>query len=199
VKPDYPSTEILSFPTRRTARGKRRPAPVVARAVRPPKRRCRGGRTQQAETLLAAGLLGAEEDKASPLPSGTIAAFPGDADHTIRRCRARRPFLRIALLMGGDGWHVCDLVRAATRLGLQAEAIDFCRVRPRSLSPGQPGLPARGGGGLPRGRGLPVLSLLEGQAGQQPGGVKRRAMANGKDHGLVCHPAGNRTLLSTCP
>jgi len=83
----------------------------------PPTRRRERAGAQQAETLLAAGLLGAEEDKASPLPSGTLAVFPGDAGHTIRRCRVRRPFLRIALLTGGDGWHVRDLVRAATRLG----------------------------------------------------------------------------------
>ncbi|HKB37925.1 MAG TPA: hypothetical protein VKD72_15870 [Gemmataceae bacterium] len=42
--------------------------------------------------------------------------------------------MRIALLAGGDGWHVRDLVRAATRLGHQAEAIGFRRVRPGSLS-----------------------------------------------------------------
>src|SRR5262249_8986054 len=86
-------------------------------------------RTQPAETLLAAGLLGAEEDNASPLPSGTIAAFPGDAGHTIRRCRTRRLFMRIALLAGGDGWHVRDRPRAAAQLGHTAEPVDFRRVR----------------------------------------------------------------------
>ena len=41
--------------------------------------------------------------------------------------------MRIALLAGGDGWYVRDLVRAATRLGHQAEAIDFCRVLPSTV------------------------------------------------------------------
>jgi ribosomal protein S6--L-glutamate ligase len=36
--------------------------------------------------------------------------------------------MRIALLAGGDGWHVRDLVRAAALLGHQAEAVDFRRV-----------------------------------------------------------------------
>src|SRR5262245_9946923 len=47
--------------------------------------------TQQAETLLAAGQSGGEEDRASRLPSRTIAAFPGDAGHTIRRGGVRTP------------------------------------------------------------------------------------------------------------
>src|SRR5438067_9617774 len=37
--------------------------------------------------------------------------------------------MRIALLAGGDGWHVRDLVRAAGRLGHRAEVADFRRVR----------------------------------------------------------------------
>ena len=37
--------------------------------------------------------------------------------------------MRIALLAGGDGWHVRDLVRAAAGLGHRAEAVDFRRVR----------------------------------------------------------------------
>src|SRR5262245_58773911 len=45
-------------------------------------------------------------------------------------------FVRIALLSaaprrqraGANGWHVRDLIRAATLLGHRAEAIDFCRV-----------------------------------------------------------------------
>ena len=37
--------------------------------------------------------------------------------------------MRIALLAGGHGWHVRDLVRAATLLGHQAEVVDFRRVR----------------------------------------------------------------------
>jgi ribosomal protein S6--L-glutamate ligase len=36
--------------------------------------------------------------------------------------------MRIALLSGGDGWHVRDLVRAAGRLGHAAEPVDFRRV-----------------------------------------------------------------------
>jgi ribosomal protein S6--L-glutamate ligase len=36
--------------------------------------------------------------------------------------------MRIALLAGGDGWHVRDLVRAASALGHQTEVIDFRRV-----------------------------------------------------------------------
>src|SRR5262249_42035857 len=48
--------------------------------------------------------------------------------------------MRIALLAGGDGWHVRDLARAAGSLGHHAEAVDFRRVcahvggRPDSLS-----------------------------------------------------------------
>src|SRR5437764_10649920 len=37
--------------------------------------------------------------------------------------------MRIALLAGGDGWHVRDLMRAAGRLGHRAEVVDFRRVR----------------------------------------------------------------------
>ena len=37
--------------------------------------------------------------------------------------------MRIALLAGGDGWHVRDLTRAAQLLGHTAEAVDFRRVR----------------------------------------------------------------------
>jgi RimK family alpha-L-glutamate ligase len=94
--------------------------------------------TQEAETLVAAALVGAEADDTSRLPSRTIAAFTGDAGHTIRRCRTRRPFLRIALLAGGDGRHVRDLRRAATRLGHQAEAVDFRRVRASVAGPPDP-------------------------------------------------------------
>ncbi len=36
--------------------------------------------------------------------------------------------MRIALLAGGDGWHVRDLRRAAAQLGHAAEPVDFCRV-----------------------------------------------------------------------
>ena len=36
--------------------------------------------------------------------------------------------MRIAILCGGDGWHVRDLVRAATELGHTTEAVDFRRV-----------------------------------------------------------------------
>src|SRR6516165_11473794 len=36
--------------------------------------------------------------------------------------------MRIALLSAGDGWHVHDLRRAATRLGHDAEAVDFRRL-----------------------------------------------------------------------
>src|SRR5262249_12943432 len=39
--------------------------------------------------------------------------------------------MRIALLAGGDGWHVRDLARAAQALGHQAEALDFRRVGAR--------------------------------------------------------------------
>jgi ribosomal protein S6--L-glutamate ligase len=37
--------------------------------------------------------------------------------------------MRIALLAGGDGWHVRDLIRAATELGHEAVPIDFRRIR----------------------------------------------------------------------
>src|SRR6516225_3033037 len=36
--------------------------------------------------------------------------------------------MRLALLSGGDGWHVRDLQRAAGLLGHQAEAVDFRHV-----------------------------------------------------------------------
>src|SRR4051794_1503267 len=36
--------------------------------------------------------------------------------------------MRIALLSGGDGWHVRDLIRAAGELGHVAEPVDFRRV-----------------------------------------------------------------------
>src|SRR5262245_47733002 len=36
--------------------------------------------------------------------------------------------MRIAILSGGDGWHVRDLLRAASECGHSAEAIDFRRV-----------------------------------------------------------------------
>ncbi|HKA06611.1 MAG TPA: 30S ribosomal protein S6--L-glutamate ligase, partial [Gemmataceae bacterium] len=36
--------------------------------------------------------------------------------------------MRIALLSGGDGWHVRDLMRAAAELGHTAELVDFRRV-----------------------------------------------------------------------
>src|SRR4051812_16706995 len=37
--------------------------------------------------------------------------------------------MRIALLSGGSGWHVRDLMRAAHRLGHVATAVDFRRVQ----------------------------------------------------------------------
>ncbi|HKB41954.1 MAG TPA: hypothetical protein VKD72_36340 [Gemmataceae bacterium] len=46
--------------------------------------------------------------------------------------------MRIALLAGGDGWHVRDLRRAATLLGHEAEAIDFRRVRASVAGPLDP-------------------------------------------------------------
>jgi ribosomal protein S6--L-glutamate ligase len=36
--------------------------------------------------------------------------------------------MRIAILSGGDGWHVRDLVRAASELGYDAAAVDFRRI-----------------------------------------------------------------------
>jgi ribosomal protein S6--L-glutamate ligase len=36
--------------------------------------------------------------------------------------------MRIAILSGGRGWHVADLIRAAMELGHAAEAVDFRRV-----------------------------------------------------------------------
>ncbi|HKB04582.1 MAG TPA: hypothetical protein VKD90_20330, partial [Gemmataceae bacterium] len=49
--------------------------------------------------------------------------------------------MRIALLSGGDGWHVRDLVRAAAGLGHVAEPIDFRRV---GATIGEPGASATG-------------------------------------------------------
>src|SRR3954465_7539143 len=37
--------------------------------------------------------------------------------------------MRLALLAGGDGWHVRDLQRAAAAQGHEAAAVDFRRVR----------------------------------------------------------------------
>ncbi len=37
--------------------------------------------------------------------------------------------MRLAILAGGDGWHVRDLRRAAAQLGHAADAVDFRRVR----------------------------------------------------------------------
>src|SRR5436309_2330080 len=36
--------------------------------------------------------------------------------------------MRLALLAGGDGWHVCDLRRAAADRGHSAELLDFRRL-----------------------------------------------------------------------
>src|SRR4051794_25325394 len=60
--------------------------------------------------------------------------------------RFGRPYtilMRIALLSGGDGWHVRDLVRAAADLGHAAEPVDFRRVfaamsTPVADAPGSP-------------------------------------------------------------
>src|SRR5262250_1579382 len=46
--------------------------------------------------------------------------------------------MRIALLAGGDGWHVRDLSRAATLLGHHTEAVDFRRVRTHVAGPSDP-------------------------------------------------------------
>lgn len=47
--------------------------------------------------------------------------------------------MRIALLAGGDGWHVRDLIRAADLAGHRAEAVDFRRLA-AAVAAG-PGLP----------------------------------------------------------
>ncbi len=46
--------------------------------------------------------------------------------------------MRIALLAGGDGWHVRDLARAAGSLGHHAEAVDFRRVCAHIGGPSDP-------------------------------------------------------------
>ena len=46
--------------------------------------------------------------------------------------------MRIALLTGGDGWHVRDLVRTAAQLGHTAEPVDFRRVRAHVGGPPDP-------------------------------------------------------------
>jgi ribosomal protein S6--L-glutamate ligase len=43
--------------------------------------------------------------------------------------------MRIALLAGGDGWHVRDLKRAAAQLGHHAETVDFRLVRAGVAAP----------------------------------------------------------------
>src|SRR5688500_13676517 len=53
--------------------------------------------------------------------------------------------MRIALLCGGDGWHVRDQARAASDLGHTAEPVDFRRVcaaagAPVADAPGSPDL-----------------------------------------------------------
>src|SRR5947209_3595082 len=45
-----------------------------------------------------------------------------------RSSRASEGAMRIALLAGGDGWHVRDLRRAAAALGHEAAAVDFRRI-----------------------------------------------------------------------
>ena len=45
--------------------------------------------------------------------------------------------MRIAILSGGSGWHVQDLIRAAGELGHTAEAVDFRRVAATHF-PGEP-------------------------------------------------------------
>src|SRR4051812_39452482 len=47
--------------------------------------------------------------------------------------------MRIALLAGGDGWHVRDLVRAAGELGHVAEPVDFRRTAAAVGTAGTPG------------------------------------------------------------
>jgi ribosomal protein S6--L-glutamate ligase len=46
--------------------------------------------------------------------------------------------MRIALLAGGDGWHVRDLARAAAQRGHHAEAVDFRRVGAHVTGPPDP-------------------------------------------------------------
>jgi ribosomal protein S6--L-glutamate ligase len=52
--------------------------------------------------------------------------------------------MRIAILSGGDGWHVRDLLRAAAELGHVAEVVDFRRVS-ATLPPLRFGEGGRGG------------------------------------------------------
>src|SRR5262245_25477570 len=44
--------------------------------------------------------------------------------------------MRIALLAGGDGWHVRDLQRAAASLGHETVCVDFRRIGARIALPG---------------------------------------------------------------
>ncbi len=46
--------------------------------------------------------------------------------------------MRIAVLSGGDGWHVRDLQRAAARLGHEAVAVDFRRISQGVAHPWNP-------------------------------------------------------------
>jgi RimK family alpha-L-glutamate ligase len=46
--------------------------------------------------------------------------------------------VRIAILSGGTGWHVQDLIRAAGELGHTAEAVDFRKVHTTYLPDGYP-------------------------------------------------------------
>jgi ribosomal protein S6--L-glutamate ligase len=44
--------------------------------------------------------------------------------------------MRLAILSGGDGWHVRDLLRAAAQFGHPAEAVDFRRLSAGVAAPG---------------------------------------------------------------
>src|SRR5689334_7754666 len=69
--------------------------------------------------------------KAPPISAGP-SCFPAG---TYTNC------MRIAILSGGDGWHVRDLLRAAEEIGQAAEVVDF-----RKVSASLPPSPLRGGG-----------------------------------------------------
>ena len=82
--------------------------------------------------------------------------------------------MRIALLAGGDGWHVRDLIRAAGALGHAAEPVDFRRV---TAAAGTAGAPAggRAGPGPVRRSDCPHHAAGVAGAGRLPDGPAARA------------------------
>ena len=96
--------------------------------------RCRTAPDRDALLARQLGRMGSGR-RESPGPERVVAGIPfcqagkmADRSAEVRR-------MRIALLAGGDGWHVRDLQRAAVQLGHEAVAVDFRRVTRRRRAP----------------------------------------------------------------